>query len=345
MAIKFLEDLRNALTAGDDALAASILNKVTAAEWESARRTADLANTLNLLSANPGITDANEAAFARTIISKTDVSTSAVTNMLDDFIREGNYDGVKNILTYGGSADELVASSSTYGMILGNIEYAAHFTAAQKADLAGLLVLKTNVKETYVASAVNAFAESGNFAAVDKILASAVQNEKYTVDHSYLEMRGYHSASETISGTAGNDTLYGYKGNDTLYGGAGNDTLVGGAGNDRLSGQVGRDTLTGGAGADDFVISAKESRDTFTDFNTAQKDRILIDDLLFNVSKSKVDAAIDDYVQVRSSAEGMVLSIDADGKGSGKAVDIALLQGVHDVDVSNLHDKGLLVII
>jgi VCBS repeat-containing protein len=87
---------------------------------------------------------------------------------------------------------------------------------------------------------------------------------------------------DTLFGDAGDDTLYGNQGNDvvhggvgtdTLYGGQGNDTLLGDDGNDTLVGGLGTNVLTGGAGADIFVMKT-EGRDTITDFNQGQGDRI-----------------------------------------------------------------------
>lgn len=91
---------------------------------------------------------------------------------------------------------------------------------------------------------------------------------------------------------AGNDTYDGRKGslkgevlggigNDKIYGGTANDTFRGEVGNDLITGGVGADNLYGGAGADMFIYrSIKESirdkagRDTISDFNRAEGDKI-----------------------------------------------------------------------
>lgn len=90
-----------------------------------------------------------------------------------------------------------------------------------------------------------------------------------------------NSGNNRLLGLAGADTLNGAIGNDTLDGGAGNDLILGGLGNDQLIGGAGSDRLTGGAGADRFVFlalsestTALVGRDTITDFNRAQLDRI-----------------------------------------------------------------------
>lgn len=83
--------------------------------------------------------------------------------------------------------------------------------------------------------------------------------------------------SELIGG-AGNDLLRGNTGNDALWGGQGRDTLSGADGNDWLQGGQGSDRLSGGKGADFFSYQADDVssrwRDTITDFNGRQGDRL-----------------------------------------------------------------------
>lgn len=85
---------------------------------------------------------------------------------------------------------------------------------------------------------------------------------------------------DVIHGFDGNDRLYGDKGDDFLFGGGGNDRLFGGAGEDLLAGHDGADTLNGGAGADTFdmsnhgLASLKADKDTITDFNALEGDKI-----------------------------------------------------------------------
>jgi hypothetical protein len=61
------------------------------------------------------------------------------------------------------------------------------------------------------------------------------------------------------------DTFSGRKGADRLSGTAGGDILIGGRGNDRL---------TGSAGADFFVFHTGDGRDTITDFDASESDKI-----------------------------------------------------------------------
>jgi ELWxxDGT repeat protein len=95
------------------------------------------------------------------------------------------------------------------------------------------------------------------------------------------------TGSRAINGTGNTlaNTLTGNGAANILNGGAGADRLIGGAGNDRLIGGLGNDTLSGGLGADifrfDAALSSTTNRDTITDFNAAQGDRIQLENAVF----------------------------------------------------------------
>ena len=136
---------------------------------------------------------------------------------------------------------------------------------------------------------------------------------------------------EKTVGSAGNDVIVGGRSNDNLGGGSGNDVLYGGLGND---------ILKGGAGQDVFVFNTKLSksanRDKIVDFNV-KDDSIYLDDAIFKklgkgtpekpVKLKKAYFTIgqakdkNDHI-LYDKAKG-VLSYDADGSGSGKAVEFA----------------------
>jgi Ca2+-binding RTX toxin-like protein len=95
------------------------------------------------------------------------------------------------------------------------------------------------------------------------------------------------SGSAAINGT-GNalaNTITGNGAANILNGAAGADRLIGGGGNDRLIGGLGNDTLSGGLGADifrfDAALSSTTNRNTITDFNAAQGDRIQLENAVF----------------------------------------------------------------
>ena len=87
------------------------------------------------------------------------------------------------------------------------------------------------------------------------------------------------AGSDRLYGGFANDTLYGGDDADVLYGEFGFDNLDGGAGNDKLEGGYNNDVLTGGTGADQFYIFKYTGRDTVTDFNEAEGDKINVESL------------------------------------------------------------------
>jgi VCBS repeat-containing protein len=146
-----------------------------------------------------------------------------------------------------------------------------------------------------------------------------------------------------ITGSGSADSLVAGAGDDSLSGGAGNDTLSGGAGNDTLSGGAGNDSLIGGVGEDWFRFDtalATAGVDAVADFVTGT-DKIVLSAAVFGqfVAGVSAGAAITNANLVVGSgatakptlatnyliydkATG-ALSYDADGSGSGAAVQFA----------------------
>ncbi|MBB3591263.1 Ca2+-binding RTX toxin-like protein [Rhizobium sp. BK529] len=141
----------------------------------------------------------------------------------------------------------------------------------------------------------------------------------------------------TLSGSAqlnatGNDA------DNILTGNSGANIIYGGLGNDRLIGGGGIDTLNGGVGADYFIFNTKPSKtsnvDKIEDFSAASGDKIVLDHNVFTaidpasfssanfVVGIKAMDANDRLIYNRSSGS---LLYDADGNGSGAAVQIATL--------------------
>jgi len=136
------------------------------------------------------------------------------------------------------------------------------------------------------------------------------------------------------AGNAGDNVLNGNGNANVLSGLGGNDTLIGGKGND---------TLTGGDGADMFVFdtkpNAKSNLDTVSDF-VSGSDTLVLDQTVFKASAATgaisadafwsgagVSAAHDADDQIIYNTATGALFYDADGTGSGKAVQIAVLSG------------------
>lgn len=137
----------------------------------------------------------------------------------------------------------------------------------------------------------------------------------------------YNLSSWSI-GTSGNDTL------------SGSGRIYGGQGNDLISSTVGNDVLNGGSGTDTFLfntaLNTTTNKDTITDFN-AVDDTIQLENAVFtslsatgtlnsaNFRANTTGTASDanDYILYNTTTGA--LSYDADGSGSGVAVQFALL--------------------
>jgi Ca2+-binding RTX toxin-like protein len=148
-----------------------------------------------------------------------------------------------------------------------------------------------------------------------------------------------NSLGNEITGNSRANSLTGLDGNDTLYGESGDDSLSGGAGNDSLIGGIGSDTLNGGVGADTFVFADLASVDTISDFKVGE-DRIG----LYKAGMGSLGApgnlragafwSGSDAVSGHDSTDRIIYNTstgavyyDADGSGSGAAVQFALVTG------------------
>jgi Ca2+-binding RTX toxin-like protein len=117
----------------------------------------------------------------------------------------------------------------------------------------------------------------------------------------------------------------------------GNDIFVGGRGQDRFYGKLGNDVLKGGRGKDTFVFDTKlgpSNTDTIRDFSV-KDDKIWLAKSVFRKAGAKGGLSSDAFwkgAKAHDSDDRIIynqktgiLSYDADGSGSGKAVEIAVL--------------------
>jgi Ca2+-binding RTX toxin-like protein len=151
----------------------------------------------------------------------------------------------------------------------------------------------------------------------------------------------YTLTTNVENGTLTNRVAFNLTGNDlnnVLIGNAAANTLTGGDGNDRLIGGLGNDTLTGGEGSDTFVfntaLNSRTNLDTITDF-VSGTDKIEIAKSIMtrlgNVgelteAQFKIGAAASESPHriIYNETTGG-LFYDADGSGTGAAVQIAIL--------------------
>lgn len=139
-----------------------------------------------------------------------------------------------------------------------------------------------------------------------------------------------------IDAGVGNDTITTGAGDDVIFGDAGNDKITAGAGNDWIFGGVGADKISGGLGSDHFVFDnlGVGGFDTLSDFS-AVDDMLMFDAAVFTSLSDGVTAdnlcfgaaAQDEDDYLIFNAKGGKLYYDADGNGSGAAVQIAVLKG------------------
>ena len=140
------------------------------------------------------------------------------------------------------------------------------------------------------------------------------------------------------------NTINGTNSSDTLTGSAGVDSISGHSGDDLIYGKTGNDTLSGGAGRDKFVFDTAIGTgniDWLNDFNT-KDDYIYLDNAIFSklgsgsmsspkrLSSSWIESGTDpraddsnDYILY--DTDSGALYYDADGNGSGAAVQFATL--------------------
>jgi Ca2+-binding RTX toxin-like protein len=151
--------------------------------------------------------------------------------------------------------------------------------------------------------------------------------------------------NDIISGGDGADQLFGGDGNDNIAGGIGNDILVGDAGNDTLTGGAGSDTLAGGLGSDMFVFNDSASADVVKDFTFGTGGDVLnVHDVLPGAAQGSTDAAaLGVYLKVETVGSNTVISIDADGTGSGAPVAIVTLEGVAGVTLQQLLNNNQII--
>jgi Ca2+-binding RTX toxin-like protein len=140
-----------------------------------------------------------------------------------------------------------------------------------------------------------------------------------------------------LTGNNLSNKLKGNTGDNALKGGAGNDKIYGGDGDDRIAGGTGRDSLVGGNGKDQFLFADKPAAttiDTISDFSV-KDDTITLDDDAFTkigkVGKLTSDAfhigtrAADKEDRIIYDSKSGKLWYDADGTGSSKAIEFAIL--------------------
>ena len=191
--------------------------------------------------------------------------------------------------------------------------------------------------DTYVVNVIGDRVIEAPGAGTDTLIASvsftlAANVEKLTLSGTSAINGTGNANDNTITGNGADNILRGFGGIDKLIGGGGNDTLYGG---------IGRDLLTGGSGGDAFVFDtafdATKTFDKVTDF-VSGLDKLVFDKTVFSAfvatgsmgmeafySGAGVTKAHDSTDRIVYNTTSGMLWYDADGNGSGKAVQVAVL--------------------
>jgi Ca2+-binding RTX toxin-like protein len=170
--------------------------------------------------------------------------------------RLGNFEsyGIKNTVGYAQDTNQNLTTEETNSYLYFDD---VHNTESGQAMTAQAMALTLESNREAIAAATLTYQKQGT-SGHDRLLAPKQNSE--------------------LIGGKGDDLLIGNTGNDALWGGQGQDTLSGAEGNDWLQGGQGSDRLSGGMGADFFSYQADDAssrwRDTITDFNGRQGDRL-----------------------------------------------------------------------
>ncbi|MDB5437876.1 MAG: uncharacterized protein JWM33_303 [Caulobacteraceae bacterium] len=163
----------------------------------------------------------------------------------------------------------------------------------------------------------------------------------FTIGANIEKLTANGAGDFTLTGNELANTLTGGAGADVLYGLDGKDHLVGGEGDDILFGGAGADTLTGGAGHDLFVfdvLGTAANKDTVADFVSGE-DHLALSRAAFAAFADDAAGALDPSrfgvgAAAHTADQHLVydptigaLYYDADGSGSHKAVQIAVITG------------------
>lgn len=269
-------------------------------------------------------------------VTNTGAGTALTGSSLGDWLRGG---AGNDILSGGGGADVLDGGSgSDVYMVTSPGEHgAAEFADSGLAGTDEVRFSSTTAGSTLMLYAGDTGIERFVIGTGTSATATTTGTVALNINASALV------GGTSLVGNAGANVLTGGSGDDVILGSLGNDVLAGGGGADQLRGGNGNDTLTGGAGADAFIFdltpNARTNLDTVTDFLSGT-DELQFSKAIFKGlsvaplgdlgvdafwSGAGVTAAHDASDRFIYNTTSGALYYDADGSGSGAAVQVALL--------------------
>lgn len=270
------------------------------------------------------------------------------TSKADDGNKEWIATGAKHDVIIGGDGVDTLrittgigADTKANGTVVLND---ANFQSMEVVQVGGT-VGRLNVENTDLQLLNDHYYFKANGSVAD--LSNTLGNNGGTINNVVVDASGVTTNGLRFEGNADQQTFIGTTQADVFVGNGGNDTLTGGGGADTfVFGKVYEQVVTG---ASDTVQAYTNTAfdltgvDTITDFTRGiDKLELHLDQYSqlagFNASMLRVNSTgtaqdANDYLVYNSTTK--TLSYDADGNGSGAAVDIAVLTGVNTLSTSD----------
>ena len=209
----------------------------------------------------------------------------------------------------------------------------------QIVDIGQLNGVLVNMAANTNSEGVDAIIDNLSTTAMTYVDTAALQNFGVTVGSENADL--YLDSSSTqhaFFGLGGNDLFLGAQGDTFINGGDGNDTIAElGGGDDVLYGGDGSDALYGGTGADTFVFREGDTGvDTIHDFSVNDGDLLDLTSLL--ESYDSTQHAIEDFIQLTTVGNDLVVTVDADGQGPGTGASITTIVDGAGLTINDLID-------
>lgn len=270
--------------------------------------------------------------------------------------------GSGNSLTGGDGANTVVVNGSTSAIALGNGDNSVFLDGDNDALLLGggaNLVAAIGNGETITAgngdnsivaigsgtlnlgTGTDSILLQGNFTVND---SGAAGTQAFFLNVAGQQLTYGDGSAVVLGASGGNDVFLGdgdhlieLGGNGNfVQAGAGTDTIVLTGWNNLVSTGPGQDTIYSGLGNDIYSIDpAQTIAETFVGFNLGS-DQIDLSKLLADTSWDQQTADLGNYVQVSGTAAGTLIGIDMSGAAGGAVTQVADLQGLGGLGLSNL---------
>lgn len=270
------------------------------------------------------------------------------TSKADDGNKEWIATGAKHDVIVGGDGVDTLrittgigANTKANGTVVLND---ANFQSMEVVQVGGT-VGRLNVENTALQLLNDHYYHRANGSVSD--LSNTLGNNGGTINNVVVDASGVTTNGLRFEGNADQQTFIGTSQADVFVGNGGNDTLTGGGGADKfVFGKVYEQVVTGSSTTVQTYTNTAFNLtgvDTITDFTRGtDKLELHLDQYSqlagFNASMLRVNSTgtaqdANDYLVYNTTTK--TLSYDADGNGSGAAVDIVVLTGVNTLSTSD----------